>query len=255
MWRLLQGVDVMRCAAAALLTFGLATTSAARAQVPTYSYADEPRVVVDPDERISGGAQVGAAFESAPGNPQLERLFVFFERSPILPLNVRLTSVDGRFLAEFPEGNWRPNESSSSSGCATRWQTSQCKAGGDRLCGWVELQLGDKVRSHLATRNQDEVAPLVVDGSGIAYPARWGACGEPDHVRLYINAEGARAFFVTADGTRDCAAASATSGFKYDRICKVPIDQVTKDRIYVLRKRGAGFSDPIEFDIALPRSP
>ena len=170
----------MRCAAAALLTFGLATTSAARAQVPTYSYADEPRVVVDPDERISGGAQVGAAFESAPGNPQLERLFVFFERSPILPLNVRLTSVDGRFLAEFPEGNWRPNESSSSSGCATRWQTSQCKAGGDRLCGWVELQLGDKVRSHLATRNQDEVAPLVVDGSGIAYPARWGACGEPE---------------------------------------------------------------------------
>lgn len=260
MWRLVhRTVFGQGLATIALTIVGSATSTAyaQSAEVAVFEATKSPVVVIDPDERISGGARVGAAFGPLPENQKLDKLFVYFDREPAGDLEVRLTSIDGRFLATFAKDGWSDSGRRPAPGCApseeSRWEPPNCEIGAGRYCGWVELTIHEDVEPHLERRNHQQIAPLVLDQNNVAYPVRWGSCEQLEHVRLHINAEGARAFFVAGEGTMDCKNASETSGFKFDRVCDVPIDKVTEDRIYILRKRGAGFSDPIEFNIILPR--
>lgn len=191
---------------------------------------------LDQQERISGGATVGVVFYAPSDAVRLKAAYVYLDDTASSNLEMHLATVDGRYLATFdiPE-----------------------RAG---IRGWVRLNLSLSRPDFLDNYTVDEIALLITDAdTGVAYPVRWGEGAEADFVRVYINSEGARSYFASYDPVtgrptaQSCTSASEKSSFKFDRICDVPVaDIFDRSRIEIVRKRGAGFGNPIDITVSLP---
>jgi hypothetical protein len=256
-----------RASPAVLILAGLCACADAPAQ-DTDELVIKGSEVIDPQERISGGAVTGASFgyTGPTGKVALDELWAYFGGGGgVSEVRVQITSIDGRYLATFnseiqdpPIKGWR-----------------QLKPEPDK----PEKEL-DKFLSNYST---DKIAVLVTSepagGDPITYPARWGRCSLAKNVRVFVNAEGADAIFefFGTDGQwqhRACRTAGPGS-FKFDRICSVPVshfqkyanvknDKVENDgvikcdkndvkcdkndccvEIDIFRKRGARYARPI----------
>lgn len=190
---------------------------------------------LDPEERISGGAAVGVIFYDATDSLRLDAAYVYFAEPVETALEMHLATVDGRYLATFDYEPVSP------------------------ISGWVRLNLSLSKPEFLRNYDLNEIALLMTNAdTGVAYPVRWGEQSRTDIVRVYINTEGAKSYFVTFDTeknrhvSKSCTPASRRSSFKFDRICDIPVMDVIKNEIEIVRKRGAGFGTPISIPVSLP---
>lgn len=233
-------------------------------QARVFSFSDNPVVIRDPDERISGNAVVGATFIDGSARADVNAFYVYFSRPPTLPFEIQLATVDGRYLASYTGASWvqsTPSPQNGGPAClppvggpSGKWREPTADTcAGSPFCGWVQLKLELGDDDQPPTVELNELAALVRDSSDQTYVTSWGACREQNTVRLYVNSEDTQAYFLTKDdSTRDCAIASSRSGFKFDRVCDVSIEDIIDDKVYVMRKRGAGFSEPIEINVIAP---
>ena len=207
--------------------------------VPPVLRLQTKSVFIDPEERVSGSATLGVAFVDPQSDPKspvpLDAVYALLSRPPKAALEVQLATVDGRYVATFAS---KPD---------------------DATVGWVMLGLvlPAEHMKLLSGYSLDEIALLVTNGkTGAVYPVRWGRPQTTNVVRVYINAEGANAFFVTGGARRKimtCAQASDRSSFKFDRICDIPADDVRADnQVQIMRKHGADFSTPLNVEIVYP---
>ncbi|NOX69977.1 MAG: hypothetical protein GXP15_12370 [Gammaproteobacteria bacterium] len=190
---------------------------------------------LDQQERISGGAAVGVTFFDPADVVQLDAAYVYFSEPVAAGLEMQLATVDGRYLALF---DYTPDAP---------------------VSGWVRLRLSLTNPEFLENYSLNEVALLLTNAeTGTAYPVRWGTQSPADYIRIYINTEGAKSYFVAFDTkrerltTRSCIVASPRSSFKFDRICDIPIaDVLANNEIEIMRKRGADFGTPLTIDVRL----
>ena len=193
---------------------------------------------LDEQERISGGAAVGVAFFDPADIVQLDAAYVYFSEPVGTKLEMQLATVDGRYLATF---DYTPEVP---------------------IVGWVRLGLSLSKSDFLKNYDLNEVALLLTDAeTGTAYPIRWGEQSQTDFIRVYVNTEGAKSYFVAFDTTRNrlaaqtCSVASRRSSFKFDRVCDIPVDDVlANNEIEIMRKRGADFGTPVQIDVRLLKS-
>jgi len=199
---------------------------------------------IDPKERISGDAAVGIDFVS-PGNKaelDLKKVFVYFYDEPEGQLHTQLTTVDGRYFAEFGTTH-----------------------NGSLKGKWAQLELTLKTNEPLSTgfldQNYDhdnEIAILVSDSGNPkkSFPVRWGKSCATDRVRLRVNAEGADAYIVSfaekpKGALAKCSEASTKSHFKFDYNCDMRLEDLKKLKVLqVIRKRGATYERPIQIPLA-----
>ena len=193
---------------------------------------------LDSEERISGGAIVGALFYDPADKLRLDAAYVYFSEAVSEKLEMQLATVDGRYLVTFDYMPTAP------------------------VAGWVRLNLSLSNPEFLSQYDLSEIALLLANAeTGVAYPIRWGKRAQASFVRVYINTEGANSYFVTFDtaknrfSTRSCTKASTRSSFKFDRLCDVPVgDVLANNEIEIIRKRGAGFGTPIRVSVLLSES-
>lgn len=199
---------------------------------------------LDKQERISGGAAVGVAFYDSKDSVNLDDLYAYFSEPVDTLLEMQLVSVDGRYVATF---DYVPKEP---------------------ISGWRPITLSLSNPDFLTDYGLNEVALLLTNAdSGTAYPVRWGTGSETDVVRVYVNTEGAKSYFVMWEPdpsdpkkkkgrwkTRSCTMASTRSSFKFDRICDVPYaDVLANNEIVIMRKRGADFGTPLTVKVLLTK--
>jgi hypothetical protein len=190
---------------------------------------------VDPKERISGGAVVGAVYLDDGAAIDLDAVYAHFPVEFEAPVEAQISTVDGRYLAEL------------------------ISDGAISASGWQRLELSTRQHGFLDAYGPEQVAILIIDAdTGAVIPARWGAPGSTEYVRFQLNAEGANAYFVFYDENDDarpmrCAGAPGTSSFKFDQVCDVPTEQIRDDRgfVNVKRKRGIDWGRPIEINVAV----
>lgn len=235
-------------AVGAAMASAVALAPAIHAQEPV-QLTMEGEEVLDPKERISGDAAVGINFIT-PGKRggggkksglQLDAVYAYFYDAPHGILQTTLTTVDGRYFAEF--------------------ETSYS---GIRKDDWAKLTLtrkdGQPLNTDFLEQNYDkdrEIAILVTDSSTPAksFPVRWGEPCATDEVRIRVNAEGADAYVVRfvekAGGKRKgalarCTEASEKSRFKFDYNCDMQLaDMLELETLQVIRKRGSTYEKPI----------
>ena len=243
MWDSFPAPSVRRSlASAALLTILAVSSGLAIAQdVVELTMVGEESI--DPKERVSGNAAVGIDFvrtgAGRHGNGKLDitRVYAYFHDEPVSPLQTRLTTVDGRYVAEF--------ETSFNGSLKGKWANLQLKLIDDKPLNTKFLR--DKY-------DQDqEIAILVTDSSKPrkSFPVRWGdACGT-EQIRIRVNAEGADAYVVSfQDNPKGalarCSEASKKSHFKFDYNCDMHLADMQKlTQLQVIRKRGATYEKPI----------
>jgi hypothetical protein len=229
----------------------LAPAAAAQEPVELTMKGEE---TLDPKERISGDAAVGINF-ILPGNGggsgkksklELDAVYAYFYDEPHGVLQTTLTTVDGRYFAEF--------------------ETSDS---GIRKDDWAKLTLtrkdGQPLNTEFLEQNYDkdrEIAILVTDSSTPAksFPVRWGEPCATDEVRIRVNAEGADAYVVrfveNSGGKRKgalarCSEASDKSRFKFDYNCDMRIEDMQDLKaLQVIRKRGSTYEKPIPIALA-----
>jgi hypothetical protein len=193
---------------------------------------------LDKQERISGGAVVGVAFIGPDDFVNLDDAHVYFSEPVDKPLEMQLSSVDGRYVATFV---FKPEIP---------------------VSGWAHLKLNLQHADFLTDYKLNEVALLMTNAeSGTIYPVRWGAEEGTKVVRVYVNTEGAKSYFVAYDSaserwkTVSCKVASSRSSFKFDRVCDVPHEDVLANNdIEIIRKRGADFGTPLTVNVLLTKS-
>ena len=136
---------------------------------------------LDKQERISGGATVGVAFYDSTDEVNLDKAWVYFSEPVNDPLEMQLSSVDGRYVAIF---DYTPKQP---------------------ISGWVPLELSLDHPDFVTNYNVNEVALLLTNArTGTAYPVRWSEEEETtDVVRVYVNTEGAKSYFVTFDAAEN----------------------------------------------------
>lgn len=225
----------------------LASSANAQGSVQLPMVGDES---IDPKERISGHAAVGINFvlpdvdggtrKTAKFN--INAVYAYFNDEPVAPLQTQITTVDGRYFAEFATSH-----SSSLKG------------------RWAKLELTLKTKQPLSTgflnQNYDrdtEIAILVTDSSKPkkSFPVRWDSPCATDHVRIRVNAEGADAYVVSfkekpKGALARCSEASDKSQFKYDYNCDMRLEDIRKLTVLqVIRKRGASYEKPIPISLA-----
>lgn len=254
MWKLSSsGIIVRYLAAGAALAAAMPLALVADAQEPV-QLTMEGEETLDPKERISGDAAVGINF-ILPGNGggsgkksglQLDAVYAYFYDEPHGVLQTTLTTVDGRYFAEF--------------------ETSYS---GNLKNDWAKLTLtrkdGQPLNTDFLERNYDkdrEIAILVTDSSKPAksFPVRWGEPCATDKVRIRVNAEGADAYVVRfvekPGGNRKgtlarCAEASDKSQFKFDYNCDMQLADIAElETLQVIRKRGSTYEKPIPIALA-----
>lgn len=237
-----------KLAAAAVLASAVSLIPVANGQdlVQLTMVGDE---TIDPKERISGDAAVGINF-ILPGDMggsgekaefDTAAVYAYFYDEPVAPLTTQLTTVDGRYFAEF--------------------DTSY---NGSLKGKWANLQLTLRNEQPLSTdflkENYDpgqEIAILVTDSGNPkkSFPVRWGTNCATDDIRIRVNAEGADAYVVSFKGkpkgslTR-CVAASEKSQFKFDYNCDMRLEDMQRLKVLqVIRKRGATYEKPIPISL------
>lgn len=240
-------------AVGAVLASAILLAPATNAQEPV-QLTMEGEEVLDPKERISGDAAVGISFlvpdkgGDSRKKPDLDIgvVYAYFYDKPIGALQTTLTTVDGRYFAEF--------------------ETSASRIGKD---DWAELTLrlksGKPLSKGFLEDNYDrdrEIAILVTDSgdpdNDIAkksFPVRWGRPCATDEIRIRVNAEGADAYVVrfieNSNGKRKgalarCDEASDKSQFKFDYNCDMRIEDMQQLKaLQVIRKRGSTYEKPI----------
>lgn len=254
MWNLSSSKTIVRISfVGALLASAAMPAPAAEPQKPV-RLTMEGEETLDPKERISGDAAVGISFvvpdhQGGSGKkPEFDIgvVYAYFYEKPLGLLQTTLTTVDGRYFAEF--------ETSASS---------------IRKDNWAELTLKLKGGKPLSKRfledNYDrdrEIAILVTDSGDPdkdiakkSFPVRWGRPCATDEIRIRVNAEGADAYVVRfleeSNGKRKgalarCDEASDKSRFKFDYNCDMRIEDMQELKaLQVIRKRGSTYEKPI----------
>lgn len=204
---------------------------------------------VDPKERISGAATVGINYFKNGDEFNPNAIFVYFADTPVSQLTTQLTTVDGRYIAEFTTAGITVEDGAILEG---HWRH-------------LKLNLEDQVPLNTdflkRNYNQDsEIAMLVSDGGNKAFPVRWGSPCATDYVRIRVNTEGADAYVVSFED-RDkekgklvrCDPASAKSQFKFDHFCDMHLQDIDNlDNVQIIRKRGATYEKAISVNISVP---
>ena len=197
---------------------------------------------IDPKETISGNAVVGISFYREDDRFNPDNVYVYFTAPVGETLGTQLTTVDGRYVASF--------EPTKTPGPVEHWRKLN-----------LTVKDGGSVNQRFLAGydSSDEVAMLVSDEDGHAYPVRWGSACPLDSIRIRINAEGADAYFVQYDvATKKqklakCTPASSGSSFKYDHNCDVRLVDISKMKEFqIIRKRGATYEKPIPVAINVP---
>ena len=224
----------------------LPPTASAQDAVQLTMVGDE---TIDPNERISGDAAVGINFvlpdvdggSRTTAKFDIDAVYAYFYDEPVAPLRTQLTTVDGRYFAEF-----RTSYSGSLKG------------------KWAKLELTLRTEQPLNTgflgQNYDhdrEIAILVTDSGNPKklFPVRWGNACATGHVRIRVHAEGADAYVVSfkekpKGGLAPCIAASDKSQFKFDYNCDMRLEDMQKLKVLqVIRKRGATYEKPIPISL------
>lgn len=199
--------------------------------------------VIDPQERISGGAVTGVSFgDTGPTgkvvvNNDLWAFFGGVGDAGISEVRVQVTTIDGRYLATFNSEIQDPP-----------------------IKGWRQLKPDIEHGKFLSNYSTDKIAVLVTSetpgGDAVNYPARWGLC-DLKEVQVFVNVEGADAIFEALgdDGQwqhHACRNAGKKS-FKFDRICSVPVSHFREyDNVEILRKRGARYARSIVVRVPVP---
>ena len=254
MWNLSSSGTIVRClAVGAVLASAILLAPATNAQEPV-RLTMEGQETLDPKERISGDAAVGISFvvpddQGGTGKkPKLDIgvVYAYFYEKPLGVLQTTMTTVDGRYFAEF--------ETSASS---------------IRKNAWAELTLklkgGKPMSKSFLEDNYDrdrEIAILVTDSGDPdnriakkSFPVRWGRPCATDEIRIRVNAEGADAYVVrfleNSNGKPKgalarCDEASEKSRFKFDYNCDMRIEDMQQLKaLQVIRKRGSTYEKPI----------
>ena len=188
---------------------------------------------VDPKERISGGAVVGATFFDPDAEVRIDAVYANIPADFSAPLEVQIATIDGRYLAKL------------------------VSADPISTAGWHRFDLPTQEHDFLRGYGTDEVAVLVSDvNSGAVIPVRWGGRGATEVIRFQLNTEGASANFIDfAQGDKPkrklCVPASHKSAFKFDQLCDVAAQQVSDDQgVRIMRKRGVDWGRPIQIKVA-----
>ena len=222
----------------------LASTTCAQDLVELTMLGEE---TIDPKERISGNAAVGINFVGLAANDdasgkKIGSVYAYFYDEPVAPLRTQLTTVDGRYFAEF--------DTSFSGNLKGKWANLRLKLRTDRPLSTEFLEQNyDRDR---------EIAILVTDSSSPKkfYPVRWGDPCATDLIRIRVNAEGADAYVVSFQdkpkgALSRCSEASAKSQFKFDYNCDMRLQDIQKLKtLQVIRKRGATYEKPIPITLA-----
>lgn len=202
---------------------------------------------LDPKERVSGDAAVGISYLVPDGQggageeADIGVVYAYFYDKPYGDLQTTLTTVDGRYFAEF--------------------ETSASRI---RKDAWAELTLKLKDGKPLSTDfledrydRDREIAILVTDSSTPAksFPVRWGEPCATDTIRIRVNAEGADAYVVRFVKQGDekpkgalarCDEASGKPQFKFDHNCDMRVEDMQQlEELQVIRKRGSTYEKPI----------
>lgn len=253
LWKLSSSATSIRyLSVGAVLASAIVLAPAAPAQEPV-ELTMEGEETLDPKERISGDAAVGINFILPGGGSgsgknselELDAVYAYFYDEPHGVLQTTLTTVDGRYFAEF--------------------ETSYS---GIRKDDWAKLTLtrkdGQPLNTDFLEQNYDkdrEIAILVTDSSTPAksFPVRWGEPCATDEVRIRVNAEGADAYvvrFVENPGGKPkgalarCDEASDKSQFKFDYNCDMQLtDMLQLETLQVIRKRGSTYEKPIPIEL------
>jgi hypothetical protein len=202
---------------------------------------------IDSKENVSGNAVVGVSFYNPKDSFNPDAIYVYFKEPVDVSLGTQLTTVDGRYI-----GSFGPTDKSE---LVEKW----------RILNLTLKKDGRPVnRGFLAPYGvSEEIAMLVTDGSGQAYPLRWGSPCGLNSIRIQINAEGADAYYVKYyEETQEqkqkqkleaCTPASSESSFKFDHNCDVSLLDLSKmDVFQIIRKRGATYEKPISIKIIVP---
>ena len=239
--------------ALALLLLQAAGAQVAAPAIARLSPAAPPLEVVDPEERISGNATTGLVLVDTGDVIGHDRLWAYLSPPVADKLELKLSSVDGRYYAEVA---YAPPPASE---------------------GWVALDLSLREFSFLENNYKDplnEIAALLSDADRPRfYPVRWAgrhaaAAGRPpkaptadDTLRVYMNTERATAFVVVDDDPAYCDDASTVSGFKFNAICKLKLGDITSpssdgdghvaSAIQIFRRAGVRSLQPVTLDVQI----
>lgn len=197
--------------------------------------------VVDFSELIDGVWEVsslplqGFIYYSADDHVEPNNIFVKVPHSQPQPreLTVRITSVDGRYVATtkaiVPTG----------------------------YSGWARVPYegaqADKMRQSTIKR----MGLLVQDEQSEVYPARWGKAEATDSGLVLVNSGRSTAFLVTRNKSGRpeqtiCQEAADTARLKIDRVCTIDLNKhISSDgEVNIRRRSGRGAQQPINFTVA-----
>jgi hypothetical protein len=197
---------------------GLMSCGTSQAQVAPLEPFDQSIEIVDGKERISGGATTGVALKYGSTAIGANNLWVYLPKLGPSTVRLQISSIDGRYYAE------------------QKYRT----AGRN---GWVPLRLNTLTQLSFLSRYDKtplrDVAVLIAE-VGVAeprfFPAWWGPAHDAVDVstqlpeltknyelRVYVNTERATAFTVADGKTNVCAETPASSSFRFNAYCDVPL--------------------------------
>jgi hypothetical protein len=219
--------------------------------------------IIDPKERISGGALVGINFLDTKTKFDPNAVFVSFDIEPCGVIKTQLTTVDGRYIFTAQNGpENRPNLTIKPVKVDLEHTDRDDKDGRPLNAKFLD-------DNYNKLREDREIAVLVTDEKDRAFPVRWGPGGSTSTLRIRVNAEGADAYFITYENKNDgeddkphlekCDEASENSQFKFDHICDMrwqDVEDIVKKggEVQIIRKRGATYESPIPIKVAIPES-
>ncbi|MES9971884.1 MAG: hypothetical protein ABW092_17760 [Candidatus Thiodiazotropha sp.] len=206
-----------------------------------YSHASDAHLLkhsfieefIDSKEQISGNSTLGAIYFSEKDQVREDRLYALINKSTTGNLVLRINSIDGRYSSEIHYKLESPT------------------------VGWVQLEFPTQHRDFVRKYSTSELAGLLMDiNQQRLYPLRWGSDERSKVVRLYINSERARAYFIYKENGKKrityCKKPSRSSGFKFNSICDVPLAAISKQsKLNIHRKFGVRTLDPISVELSL----
>jgi hypothetical protein len=212
----LSSAQILAILVSAIVWFASSGTS--HAQVVPLDPFDQSIEIVDGKERISGGATTGVALKHGSAAIGATNLWAYLPKLGPSTVRLQISSVDGRYFAE------------------QKYRTAG-------RSGWVPLRLSALTQlSFLRRYDQEQLRDVAVLISEVGadqpryFPAWWGPAHDAanvsaqlpeltkDHsLRVYVNTERAAAFTVADGKTRVCAETPASSSFRFNAYCDVPL--------------------------------